>query len=80
MRYCTGTSELYRITDYCLKNQKSLNVGAVQTIVLALDQPIILEWRDGLGRRLNPPKIDPYTIFRVDQSLLFSSKLFVLFS
>jgi hypothetical protein len=40
------------------------------------DQTSILEWRDGLGRRTNPPKIDAFTILRIDQSLLFSTKLF----
>lgn len=76
LRNIRGTSELYRITDYCLKQQKSLNVGLVQSVIMSGDKASILEWRDGLGRRTNPPKLDAFTILRVDQSLLFSSKLF----
>ena len=76
LRYIRGNSELYRIADYSLKHQNSLNVGMIQSVVMAVDQTSVLEWRDGLGRRTNPPKIDAFTVLRVDQCLLFSSKLF----
>ena len=75
-KYIRGSSELYRIADFFLKSQKSSNVGSVQSIVISRDQTVISEWRDGLGRRLNAPKLDAFTILRVDQSILFSTKLF----
>lgn len=76
LRYTRKNSELYRIADYCLKHQTALNVGMIQSVIMSGDKTSILEWRDGLGRRTNPPILDAFTILRVDQSLLFSTMLY----
>ena len=70
-------TELYRICNTALVNSPSwVDVGNVKSIVLSSDKSRIEEWRDGLGRRLGTaPAMDPFIIFRIEQSLLHSTRL-----
>jgi hypothetical protein len=77
-RLICGTSELYRICDTELRQNTSTDFAQVSSLVLSDDGLRVEDWKNVRGERLGLPRVRAYTLFRIDQSLLYSSKLLVI--
>ena len=72
-----GRSEVYRLCDAELKTSKSPGLGSITGLQISTDSETIVSWRNGIGRAVVAPRVSPYTLLRIDQAILYSSKLTV---